>query len=154
MPFPDFKLSPGNHVCVDKRAFTRNTHVTVKLELLGYDTSLWGGLTKFRGLVVNRYYQQVTGCSMFSVDFGRSIGVREVKVCDTKKDPQREGTFLPRQSLFGSTSTSPKETSIINGDGHMNPAGKYDWARPLLHNIHVNLALVCALAVPLLMTYA
>jgi hypothetical protein len=86
MPLPDSELSPGDHVRVDKRAFTREIHVKVQLQLLGYDPGLWGGLTEFRGLVVDRYYQQITGCSMFSIDFGGSIGQREIKVCDTKPD--------------------------------------------------------------------
>ena len=65
---------------------------------------------------------------MFLVDFGGLIGVQEVKVCNTKKDPQQEGIFHLQQLLFGSMSTNPEETCVTNGDGHMSLASKYDWA--------------------------
>jgi hypothetical protein len=45
-----------------------------------------GGLEYFRGIVVDRYYQPVTGSPMFTVDFGGSIGHREIRVMDTVVD--------------------------------------------------------------------
>lgn len=52
---PDCVLSPGDHVRVDHRAFTRPVHVLVKLVVLGIDASLWDDLEKFNGTVVDRY---------------------------------------------------------------------------------------------------
>jgi hypothetical protein len=94
MPLADSELSPGDHVRVDKHAFTREVHVKVHLELLGYDPGMWGGLTEFRDLIIDRYYQSITGCPMFSIDFGGSIGQQEIKVCNTKPDSGREGMFF------------------------------------------------------------
>jgi hypothetical protein len=83
-------LSPGDHIRVDKRAFTKPTHIKVKLQVLGFDNGLWGDLVEhFSGLVVDRYYQQVTGAPMFSIQFGRSVETREVKVYDTAPDEDK-----------------------------------------------------------------
>jgi hypothetical protein len=57
--------------------------VKVALTVLGIDCSHWGALEKFSGVVKNRYYQEVHGAPMFTVDFGGGIGRREVRVCDT-----------------------------------------------------------------------
>jgi hypothetical protein len=45
MPLPDSQLSPGDHIHIDKHAFTKDIHVKVALDLFGYDPRLWGGLT-------------------------------------------------------------------------------------------------------------
>jgi hypothetical protein len=49
MPLPNFDLSPGNHIRVDKRAFTHPMTVRVRLEQLGYDSGLWGGARRVCG---------------------------------------------------------------------------------------------------------
>jgi hypothetical protein len=40
MPLPNSTLSPGDHIRVDRRAFTKDVHVRVKLEILGFDRAL------------------------------------------------------------------------------------------------------------------
>jgi hypothetical protein len=126
MPLPDSQLSPGDHIRVDRRTFTKNVYVKVALDLLGYDPGLWRGLTDFSGLVIDRYYQPVTGSPMFSIDFGRSIGQHEVKVCHTKVDKDQEGNAFPQRALFGSNSVSPVRSCATNGDGQDNVLGEYD----------------------------
>jgi hypothetical protein len=125
MPLPNLELSPGDHVRVDQRAFTKPTYVKVALELLGYDPGMWGGLQEFSSIVVDRYYQQVTGSPMFSIDFGGSIAQREVKVCDTRLDTSRQSSPLPRRSLFGTTSTEPEAACTTTGDTCNGPPSKY-----------------------------
>jgi hypothetical protein len=125
MPLPDLELSPGDHVRVDQRAFIKPTYVKVALEVLGYDPGMWGGLQEFSGIVVDRYYQQVTGSPMFSIDFGGSIAQREVKVCDTRLDTSQQSSPLPRRSLFGTTSTEPEGACTTTGDTCNGLPGKY-----------------------------
>jgi hypothetical protein len=64
--------------------------VKVALEVLGIDGTLWGDLKKFSGLVCNRYYHEIHGAPMFTVDFGGGIGNREVRVCDTELDHAKQ----------------------------------------------------------------
>jgi hypothetical protein len=107
---PNSELSPGDHVRVDRRAFVHDVHVKVMLDLLGYDRGMWGGLEHFSSHVVDRYYQEVTGFPMFTVDFGGSIGKREVKVCDTIGDAAKTFGGSAQRSLdFG----SPSQTELI-----------------------------------------
>lgn len=73
-PLPNSDLSPEDHIRVDKTAFTRDVHIKVSLELLGYDQGIWGDLEYFTGIVVDRYYQEMTGLPMFTVHFSESIG--------------------------------------------------------------------------------
>jgi hypothetical protein len=40
----------------------------------------------FLGVVTNRYYHEINGGPMFSVDFGGEIGTREVRVDDSEVD--------------------------------------------------------------------
>jgi hypothetical protein len=54
--------------------------------VLGFDRAKWGDLEYFNSLVVDRYYLEVTGASMFFLRFGGSIGIREVKMCNTTSD--------------------------------------------------------------------
>jgi hypothetical protein len=98
-PLPNSELSPGDHIRVDKRAFQRDVFVKVKLVLLGYDPRLWGDLEFFSGLVVDRYYQEVSGTPMFSVDFGGSIGHREVRVMDSVVEERHGNEGSAQRSL-------------------------------------------------------
>jgi hypothetical protein len=96
---------------MDKRAFPRAVHVHVKLAVLGYDPGLWGDLHHFKGLVVDCYYQEVTGSPMFSVDFGGSIGTREVRVCDSSPADSKKSRGPTQRALqFGSPGNCSKET--------------------------------------------
>jgi hypothetical protein len=118
MPLPNSCLSPGDHIRVDKKAFTEDIHVKVKLEVLGFDRGLWGDLDSFTGLVVDRYYQEVTGAPMFTVDFRGSIGKREVKVCDSVVDETKRFGSGPQRALdFGSPSNSQVEEARGAGVG-------------------------------------
>jgi hypothetical protein len=76
--------TPTDHARVDHRAFPAPVYVQVRLSLLGFDHTLWGDLEHFTGQVEHRYYHEVTGQPMFSVNFGGSIGVRELRVSDTE----------------------------------------------------------------------
>ena len=76
-------LSPGDHPKVDHRAFPTPVYVNAGLDVLGHDSSLWVGVQHFSGEVQHRYYHEVHGCPMFTVNFGGCIGVRELRVCDT-----------------------------------------------------------------------
>ena len=76
-------LSPGDHPKVDHRAFPIPVYVNAGLDVLGHDSSLWVGVQHFSGEVQHRYYHEVHGCPMFTVNFGGCIGVRELRVCDT-----------------------------------------------------------------------
>jgi hypothetical protein len=98
-PLPSDLMSPGDHICVNKRAFTSPTHVKVKLRVLGFDSGMWGGLEHFSGLVVDRYYQEVTGAPMFIVQFGGSVGTCEVKVYDTTLDEAKLSAHGARKAL-------------------------------------------------------
>jgi hypothetical protein len=99
---------------MDKRAFTRPTHVKVKLDVLGFDPAMWGDLEHFKGLMVDRYYQEVIRASMFSVQFGRSVGIREVKVCDiTSDDAQPTEGGAHRCLNFEAASSEPAPTTTI-----------------------------------------
>ena len=79
-------MSPPDRIMVGTRAFQGEVQVLVKLDVLGLDSTMWGDLQHFRGLVVDRYYQEVHGQPMFTVDFGGSVGLREVLVTDTELD--------------------------------------------------------------------
>jgi hypothetical protein len=50
--------------------------VKVRLFLLGFDQTLWGDLEHFTSKVQLRYYHEVTGQPMFTVNFGGRIGIR------------------------------------------------------------------------------
>jgi hypothetical protein len=82
-PLPNSNLSPSDYIRVDKRAFPRAVHIHVKLVVLGYDPELWGDLQHFRSLMVDRYYQEITGSPILSIDFRDNIGNWEVCACDT-----------------------------------------------------------------------
>lgn len=118
-PLPNSTLSPGNKIRVDKRAFTDDVYVKVPLDVLGYDRGLWGDLECFGGVVVERYYQEVTGSPMFGVDFGGSIGRREVNVCDSLLDNSKGlGGSTQRVLDFGDTGGSNGESvAIVRGEG-------------------------------------
>ena len=79
---PNSNMSPSDHIRVDKRAFPRDVHVHVKLAVLGYDPRLQGDLQHLKRLVVDQYYQEITGSPMFNIDFGGIIDFQEVCVCD------------------------------------------------------------------------
>jgi hypothetical protein len=113
-PLPNSHLSPRNHIRVDNRAFTRDVHVKVSVELLGYDWGMWGGLQYFRDIVAEHYYQEVTGSPMFSVDFDGTIGRQEVQVCDTLPNEEKDMRGGVQWSLqFG----SPSNPSAVTGTG-------------------------------------
>jgi hypothetical protein len=76
--------TPTDHARVDPRTFPAPVYVQVRLSLLGFDRMLWGDLEHFTSQVEHRYYHKVTGQPMFSVNFGGSIGVRELRVSDTE----------------------------------------------------------------------
>ena len=82
-PLPNSNLSPSDYIRMDKRAFLRAVHIHVKLAVLGYDPRLWGDLQHFRSLMVDCYYQEITGSPMLSIDFRGSIGNWEVCAYDT-----------------------------------------------------------------------
>jgi hypothetical protein len=82
-PLLNSRFSPINHILIDDKAFTRDVYMKVNLEVLGYDWSLLYSLQHFSSLMANCYYQEVTSLPIFSIDFGSSIGCREVKVSDT-----------------------------------------------------------------------
>ena len=79
-------LSPDDHPKVDHRAFPHPVRVKVPLEHLGQDSSMVQGLLHLSGEVQHRYYHEVHGNPMFTVDFGGTIGIRELRVCDTLVD--------------------------------------------------------------------
>ena len=83
---PNDLLNLGDHIRVDNKAFTKPIHMKVKLDVLGFDHAKWGNLEHFNNLVVDRYYQEVTGASIFFLQFGGSIGIWEVKMCNTTSD--------------------------------------------------------------------
>jgi hypothetical protein len=69
-----------------------------------------GGLEEFRGLVVERYYQEVSGASMFGIDFGGSIGRRKVKMEVTRVDTNKQfGSVTQRVLDFGSHSSQSRD---------------------------------------------
>jgi hypothetical protein len=140
LPLPNSELSPGDHIRVDKRAFTRDVFVKVKLVLLGYDPDLWGDLECFSGVVVDRYYQEVSGSPMFSVDFGGSIGHREVRVMDTVLDNKHgQGGSAQRALDFadvssGSAAGARTHPDIGSSEGTALPGNLHplDPSAPLL----------------------
>ena len=83
-PLPNSLLSTGDHICVGKKVFLQPVYVKIRLDLLGYDSGLWEGLEHFSGQIMDRYYP------MFTVQFGGSIGLREVKVCDSILDSSKD----------------------------------------------------------------
>ena len=106
-------LSPGDHPKVDHRAFPHRVRVKVPLELLGQDSSMWVGLLHFSGEVQHRYYHEVHGNPMFTVDFGDTIGIRELRVCDTSVDntPDHESMGHTQRALdFAEVVSSPMAT--------------------------------------------
>jgi hypothetical protein len=75
-----------------------------------------GGLEEFAGLVVDRYYQLVSGSPIFTVDFGGSIGRHEVKVCNTQLDSEKQFGQVQRVLDFGEpSSTETAATTTIEG---------------------------------------
>jgi hypothetical protein len=120
----------------------------VKLEVLGFDRGMWGNLEHFSGLVVDCYYQEVTRAPMFSVQFGGSVGTREVRVCKTAVDEaklsalgaQRTLNFVSSSSGCESCATATTATGpsgiasiLIDGFHHLHPA------TPLLSDSDVDL---------------
>ena len=147
-PLPNSELSPRDHIQVDKHAFQEDVFVKVKLVLLGYDPGLWGDLEFFSGLVVDRYYQKVSGTPMFSVDFGRSIGHREVRVMDNVVDERHgQGGSAQRSLDFTGVSSGGNTGGQTLGDirlndctvdvGNLNPL---DRSAPLLPDSDSNLS--------------
>jgi hypothetical protein len=135
-PLPNSQLSPGDHVRVDRRAFVQEVHVKVNLDVLGYDRGMWGGLEYFSGHVVDRYYHDITGFPMFSVDFGGSIGKREVKVCETVDDSTKAvgggaqrsldfGSSSPAGIFMPSTMPSPPRSSAAGPNGEGSSRGPF-----------------------------
>jgi hypothetical protein len=80
----------ANRPQVDHWAWPIPVHVKVRLDVLGVDPTIWGGLEMFSGVVTNRYYHETDGGPMFSVDFGGGIGTREVHVGDSEVDLSRQ----------------------------------------------------------------
>jgi hypothetical protein len=116
-PLPNSDLSPGDHIRVDKWAFTRDVHVKVSLELLGYDQGMWRDLEYFTGIVADWYYQEVTGLPMFTVDFGGSIGYREVHVCDSLPDDEKDIGGAVQRSLQFASPSSPSTVTATACEG-------------------------------------
>lgn len=85
---------------------------------------MWGGLEYFSSTVVDCYYHDVTGFPMFTVNFGGSIGKREMKVSDTIADPAKIFVGTTQPSLdFGSPFTTryctpPPTPNRAVGCGH------------------------------------
>jgi hypothetical protein len=134
MPFPNYDLSPSDHIRVDKRAFRSDVHVKVKLEVHGYDRGLWEDLEEFRGLVVERYYQEVNGAPMFGIDFGGNIGRREVKV---------EATQLDAEKHFGGSTQRALDFGSHPSPSRHDPASQYSGIDvELLHPLYPNALLL------------
>lgn len=68
-------LSPRDHPKVDHHAFLIPVYMNAGLDVLGHDSSLWVGVQHFSGEVQHKYYHEVHGCPMFTVNFGGCIGV-------------------------------------------------------------------------------
>jgi hypothetical protein len=96
---------------VDHRAFPDLVQVKVRLSLLGFDRTLWGNLEHFTGEVQHRYYHEVTGQPMFTVNFGGSIGIKELCVSDTEPVPhvQRSLHFSAAEGSDMTTQTRRME---------------------------------------------
>lgn len=121
-------VSPGQHVRVDHRAFQQPQHVLVKLATLGLDSSLWGEIEHFRGLVRHRYYHEVTGAPMYTVDFDGGIGFRELRVCDTTRDHSIDSPGSARRVLdFGAGTERTSESG-----GHSTAAMSHVTSKPKL----------------------
>ena len=107
MPLLNSDLSLGDHIHIDKHTITRDVHVKVKLDVLGYDRGLRGNLKFFLGLVVDRYYQEVSRLPMFSLNFGSSIRRRDVRVSNSLLDEEKESMTSAQRALnFYSDPTS------------------------------------------------
>ena len=92
--------------------------VNARLDVLGQDSSLWVGVQHFSGEVQHRYYHEVHGCPMFTVDFGGCIGVQELWVCDTEL-----GVVSDQLSMGG--------TQRVLDFGTLSSTSKDDIAAPL-----------------------
>ena len=114
--------SPGDHPKVDHRAFPHPVFVNARMDVLGQDSSLWVGVEHFTGEVQHRYYHEVHGCPMFTIDFGGSIGVRELRVCDTELGVAFDISCMggtKRVLDFGILSeASPDETAAMGINEH------------------------------------
>ena len=114
--------SPGDHPKVDHRAFPHPVFVNARMDVLGQDSSLWVGVEHFTGEVQHRYYHEVHGCPMFTIDFGGSIGVRELRVCDTELGVASDISCMggtKRVLDFGILSeASPDETAAMGINEH------------------------------------
>lgn len=53
-PLPNSALSPSDHIRVDQQAFTRAMQVKYKVEHLGFDSGMWGGLQYFSSIIVDK----------------------------------------------------------------------------------------------------
>jgi hypothetical protein len=140
-PLPADLLSPGDHIRVDKRAFTKPTHVKVKLHVLGFDSGMWGDLEYFSGFILDHYYQEVTGAPMFSVQFGGSVGTWEVKVCDTVLDEMKMSVVGVQHTLHFASSSSkgaPRPATVMAG----GPSGSTSSPAEDIHPMHPTALLV------------
>jgi len=120
-------LSPSNdHIRVDVRAFPREQWVLVKLEVLGFDPGLWDGVAQISGQVLQRYYHEVHGQPMFSLDFGGTIGKREVLVLECVPDDCRQATGVTRVLDFGveAVDCTPKSATTNAGGRCVTPGAK------------------------------
>lgn len=66
--------------------YSHEVWVRVRLETLGVDSSIWGDIDTFRGIILDRYYHEVHGMPMYTIDFGGGIGHREVLVSTATLD--------------------------------------------------------------------
>lgn len=141
LPF-ETMFSPRDHVRVDHRAFLGIQHVRVALSVLGFDSSLWGNLSHFRGAVLHRYYHEVHGAPMYTVDFGGSIGICKLRVCDTVADLENEDLVATQRVLdFGEggscstagvearTSSDPQLPEAASLMVDLDDDGDLDWER-------------------------
>ena len=115
-------LSPGDHPKVDHRAFPIPVYVNAGLDVLGHDSSLWVGVQHFSGEVQHRYYHEVHGCPMFTINFGGCIGVRELRVCDTSMgqapDPMSMGGTQRVLDFDSQSVASPNSAAAPQLDHH------------------------------------
>jgi hypothetical protein len=108
--------------------------VNIKLVVLGFDPRMWGDLENFKGVVVDCYYQEISGSPMFTVDFGGSIGKREVRVCGTAVADTRGGGGLTQWAFnFGSLGSSSRGASIAAREERSSRSPRFDPALPPLH---------------------
>lgn len=73
----------------------------VKLEVLGFDPGLWEGVEELSAQVLHWYYHEMHGQPMFSLNFGGTIGKREVLVLESVPDESRSNSGVTRTLDFG-----------------------------------------------------